>query len=184
MYYKIQKSLGRLVAVQVESIPEKGICVVVNNFKSRDVNILIYQDCKLDDLQINGWTIPYCFNDISFYLNEPCCINNKVIDPTGCMENVSIHFGYNESKTVEQFYTALFRLSCCENIKQYKELSCIMDPDRRYNNELLARMDIDFIDSFMPHLSNLKDTNFLEELINDLNNQYNRAKAYLSSSES
>ena len=182
MYYTIQKSLGRLVATQVDSIPEEGICVVVNNHQSKEVNVLIYQDNKLNDLHINDWTFPYCFNDISFFCNEPCTLNFKAIDPTGCMENVSVHFAYNEAKTVERLYTALFRLSCCENIKQYHDLNGIIVPDNRYSSQLLARMNIEFIDSFMPHLSNLKDTEYLEELINDLNKYYDYAKRYLESS--
>lgn len=195
MYYKIEKSLGRPVAIAVDSIPDKGICVDVKNFRSKDISMIIYQDGKLKDLQINHWTFPYVYNEIwvdtkwhnSSYDDNPRHCDFPYIDPTGYKGHSfeEVVLGYTKAQAAESLIYELFRLSYCENFDQYKELSHldfwvhgIRDEDR-----VRAQKIVDFVDSFIPHLSNLKDTEYLEEVINHINRQYNKAKEYLSSSD-
>ncbi len=194
MYYKIEKSLGRPVAIQVDSIPEKGICVDVKNFRSKDISMIIYQDGKLNDIQMNNWTFPYVYNEIgsnthhSPDYDDYCRVDSiRYIDPTGNNEKSTypLWLGNTEAQSAENLIYELYRLSCCENFDQYINLRVLYFKTTGFHDYdcEMAKKIVDFVDSFSPHLSNLKDTEYLEEVINEFKRVYNSAKEYLSPSD-
>lgn len=192
MFYKIEKSLGRPVAIEVDSIPEKGLCVDVKNFRGKDISMIIYQDGKLKELHINNWKFPYVYNEIwpnpqshnADYDDYRRVAYIRYIDPTGNKEksNYPLELGFTEAQSAENFIYELYRLSCCENFDQYINLRGLYFKTTGFHDYDCekAKIIVDFVDSFSPHLSNLKDTEYLEEVINEFKRVYNNAKEYLS----
>ena len=131
MYYKIQKSLGNIKAVLTDSIPHEGICVEFNNYREKDSLILVYKNGKNEDVYINGWTFPCIYNNIESRKGADVyggdyshVINFELLDPTGELQMVEKKklYGTNQSQTIEYFYSLIYNISCCIDMKQFQLL--------------------------------------------------------------
>ena len=131
MYYKIQKSLGRVSAVLVDNIPQDGVCVEFKNFSRSNASIVIYQHGKPNDLRINGYTFPCVYNYIKNIMGTDIyggdyahVIDFEFIDPSGALQHVTSKnlYGGKEALAVEYFYSLLYNISCCKNVEQYEQL--------------------------------------------------------------
>lgn len=194
MYYKIQKSLGNISAVLTDSIPSSGICIEFKNFEETDAAIVVYKNRTLVDLSINGCVFPCVYNKITrqrgsdIYGGRYCHeINFEFLDATGsvqCVKKETI-YGEKESLAVEYFYSMLYNISCCKDLEQYNQLyRCIINNNwfSIHKNRKEAVEVLDFIESFTPQLSTVKDTEFLAGLKQKIQIKFKEAKDIIASS--
>lgn len=196
MYYKIQKSLGRVSALLTDVIPQDGVCIEFKNFSQYEASIVIYQYGKPNDLHINGYTFPCVYNHIKksqgsdiYGGGHAHVIDFEFIDPNGVIQQITSKtiYGGKESLAVEYFYSLLYNISCCENIGQYELLyECIIDNKLFSLNKTrnAAIKVLDFIESFALHLKDIKDKEFLEGLKQKMDIKFNEAKAIIADSDS
>ena len=195
MYYKIQKSLGNVSAVTTDSIPTMGICVETKDYKSySSASIVIYNNGKSEDIQINGWTFPCVYNRIEQragndiwggpYAHE---ITFECVGPDGELHKVEgkTLYGGRESLEVEYFYSLLYNMSCCQSMEQYEELYKFIidnewfskDRDRKSAVQVLS-----FIENFTPLLTSIDDKDFLAGLKQKINIKFKEAKEIIAES--
>ena len=175
MYYKIVKSLGRVSAILSEDIPQQGICLEFKKIQDSNYSILLYQNGKLKDFELNGWTFPYIFNNVTYYE----CAGNivgkfyysvsfELIDPSGIERHIDNKelYGETELKSVEYFFTLLYNISCCENFDQYNDLyKYVYDKNYFVSREKNFPFEaISFINKFTPHLSKVSTDDYLPGL--------------------
>ena len=195
MLWKIEKSLGNVAAVQVESVPENGVCIEFRNFQQADASILIYQDGKLEDVTINGCIFPCIYNKIR-RTNIGCgnyrhIITFDFIDPLGSyigINSKSLYGQYvRESATVEYFYTFLHYITYCDSRKElYDKLyKHVIDANHIYVGDCTeeALNTVCFIEEFTPQLTNIKDTTYLQGLKQKLNVRFKEAQEVISKAE-
>ena len=175
MYYKIVKSLGRVSAILSDKIPQQGICIEFNNNRNGDCSILVYQNGVSNDLCLNGWTFPSSYNkiDSTFSMTDTFGHSNysisfDLLDPKGVERHIDNKHLYGDSdlQAIDYFFTLLYNISCCENIEQYKDLyKYVYDMNWEFIHEKNFPFEvISFINKFTPHLSNLKDDDYLPGL--------------------
>lgn len=196
MYYKIQKSLGNISAILVDTIPQSGVCVEFKNFGlwSQEASIVVYQDGRNDDLHINSWSFPFVFNNIRVsrgsdifggrYLYE---ISFEAIAPDGSVQSIESKtlYGDKESMVVEYFYSMLYHLSCCEDTKQFKELyKCIIDNqwfDKHHSRKEAINV-LSFIEAFTPKLDRVEDTTYIAGLKQKMSVKFKMAQEIVAES--
>lgn len=196
MYYKIQKSLGRVSAVLVDNIPQDGVCVEFKNFSRSNASIVIYQHGKPNDLRINGYTFPCVYNYIKNIMGTDIyggdyahVIDFEFIDPSGALQHVTSKnlYGGKEALAVEYFYSLLYNISCCKNVEQYEQLYEYIIDNRLFglNKTRNAAIKVlGFIEAFSQHLSSIENTEFLTEIRRKLDIKYNEAKCIIATSDS
>lgn len=194
MYYKIQKSLGNISAVLTDNIPNTGTCIEFKNFKETDASIVVYKDCKPVDLSINGCVFPCVYNNITRqrgsdiyggdYYHE---FNFEFIDSTGSVQCIEIKriYGEKESLAVEYFYSFLYNISCCKDMEQCKDLYRYIIDNDWFNKDKKRKEAVEvlnFIESFTPQLSMVKDSEFLAGLKQKIQVKFKEAKDIIASS--
>lgn len=194
MLWKIEKSLGSVAAVQVDSISTSGVCVEYRNYKQPNSSIIIYQDGELKDISINDYIFPCVFNHLVYYkqLGE-YGYTFHFLDPLGEQREISDHrlHSFGEAEAIEKFCLTLYYISCCDSIEQYNNLYRLIInmssswtwnslPDKRRE---LALKILNFIEEFTPKLSNIKDTEYLQGLKQKLNVKFREAREVISNSE-
>lgn len=195
MLWKIEKSLGCVAAVQVDSLPESGVCVEFKNFHQSDASILIYQDGKLEDITINGCVFPCIYNKLGYgcggndiyggaYYHETTF---NFIDSTEMPQEIKHKlYGQTESVVVEYLYSLIYNISCCKCFEQYEELyKNIIDVTKEYwhpSREGALRV-LNFIEEFTPQLSKIEDTTYLQGLKQRLRVMFREAQEVISKSE-
>lgn len=196
MYYKIQKSLGNVSAVLTDSIPSQGVCIEFKNFGHYDASIIIYQNGLSVDVCINGVTFPCVYNNIKHQTGTDIhgggyahSVDFDFIDANGVLQHVVSKkiYGGKEVLAVEYFYSLLFCISCCENMDQYTQLyEYIIDNDwfNKDKDRKAAVNVLNFIESFAPHLSAIKDTEFLAGLKQKMDVKFKEAKDIIANSDS
>ena len=128
MYFKIEKSLGNIKAVSTESFSNSGICIDFYDYAGKNPQILIYNNGSKKDICINGWTFPYIYNNIEYKLiawkGYRHVISFELLDPAGELQKVVCKnlYGTNQSSTIESFYSLLYNISCCTDMKQFELL--------------------------------------------------------------
>ena len=188
MLWKIEKTLDNVAAVQVDSVPESGVCVEFKNFQQTDASILIYQDGKLKDVTINGCVFPCVYNKISYWSYRHN-VTFDFIDPLGlvCKIQGKNLRGGNESTTVEYFYTLLHYITYCDSREEiYNELYYyIIDADYIYVRDRTEKAlnSLTFIKEFTPQLSKVEDTTYLQGLKRKLNIKFREAQEVISKAE-
>lgn len=188
MLWKIEKTLGNVAAVQVDSIPTSGLCVEFKNFHQKDASILIYQNGKLEDITINGCVFPCVYNKIPYWAYRHD-ITFDFIDPLGavCKIHSKNLYGENESTTVEYFYTLLHYITYCDSREElYNELYYhIIDTEYIYvaDRTEKALNTLCFIKEFTPQLTNIEDTTYLQGLKQKLNARFKEAQEVVSRAE-
>lgn len=196
MYYKITQTLGNIKAVLTESFPHSGICVELNNDSNKDPLILIYKDGINQDICINGWTFPCIYNNIKIRCSSDIYggeyslrINFELLDPTGKLQKIESKtlYGANNCLTIEYFYSLLYNISCCTDMEQYKLLyAYIIDNNefRLFGKRESAIKVLGFIESFVPQLANIKETDYLIGLRRKLDEKFEIAQKIIASSDS
>lgn len=196
MLWRIVTSLGNVAAVQVDSVPEKGVCIEFRNFQQADASILIYQDGKLEDVTINGCVFPCVYNKLGdgryggddiyggVYKHE---IEFSFIDSNGLSQEV-FHklYGMIESAAVEYFYSLIYNISCCTCLEQYKGLyKNIIDVTKRYwhLDRAKALEILNFIEEFTLQLPKVEDVTYLQSLKLKLNTIFREAQEVISKAE-
>lgn len=195
MFYRIQKSLGRACAVEINEISQEGICIEFKNFNSKGASIIIYNNGKLDDICINGHAFPCIYNNIIHSVSDDIYggeskhyINFEYLDLSGnmqCVEEKTL-YGQKESLAVEYFYSLLYNISCCKNKKQYELLyKLIIDNDYfgRHKNRKEAIKVLDFIESFTSQYSVIEDTEYLSGLKQKIAQKFKEAQEIISITE-
>ena len=197
MLWKIEKSLGNVAAVQVESVPENGVCIEFKNFQQEDASIIIYQDGKLEDVLINGCVFPCVYNKLNMF---GCCIEDIggkswhcatfiYVDMNGIPQQVYHNlYGKTESVVVEYFYSFIHNVSYCTSAEQLKALyKYIIDigVSLRYINPIREEplKVLNFIKDFTPQLSKVEDTTYIQGLKQKLRIRFNEALAIVSKLE-
>lgn len=198
MYFKIEESLGNIKAVSTESFSTRGICIVFNDYAGKDPQILIYKNGIKRDICINGWTFPCIYNNIAYIDNRDGnrgdyfhVITFELLDPTGELQKVKHKrlYGINQSLTVETFFTLLYNISCCTDMKQFQLLYDlvidgefpIIDKDKRREKAINV---LNFINSFVPQLETIKETDYLIGLKRKINAKFKEAQEIIASSTS
>lgn len=196
MYYKITKTLGSIKAVLTESIPHSGICVEFNNYREKDPLILIYKDGINEDICINGWTLSCIYNNIENSRGSDVyggdyshVIHFELLDAAGKLHEVKNKklYGTKQSQCVEYFYSLLYNISCCTDMEQIQLLyAYIIDNDdfHRFGKREEAIKVLNFIESFVPQLANIKDTDYLIGLRRKLDEKFEIAQKIIASADS
>ena len=176
MYYKIVKSLGRVSAILSDNIPQQGICLELKQIQDQNYSILLYQNSKLKDFELNGWAFPSIFNNVTFYEKGDdiwggkyhYIISFELIDPSGVGRHIDNKTLYGDTnlQAIEYFFTLLYNISCCENFDQYKDLyKYVYDIIWEFNHEKDFPVEVlSFINKFTPHLSNVLTDDYLTGL--------------------
>ena len=196
MYYKILKSLDKVTVIQIEHSSQYGISIQFKDFNHENASIIIYKDGINKDISINGWTFPYIYNNIELmkgsdkdggeYVHE---ISFEVLDPSGSIQKVEDKtlYGFKEALAIEYFYSLIYNISCCKDIKQYKNLyKYIIDNayfSKRKKREEAIKV-LNFIEDFTPQLSNLSDTEFLTDLKRKIDIKFKEAQEIIASADS
>lgn len=181
MYYKIQKSLGRITAVQMDNLDKSGVCVEYRNYEKRylghgDPSIRIYTNGKLEDICLNGYTFPCVYNDI-----KGDGIWFDYIDREGNIQKVYPTLrGGGEPQTVEYFYTLLYNISCCNSREQFQNLYHYVINEYWKEDRENALAILNFIEGFTPQLANVENTEYLQGLKQQLNTRFKEAQAVIS----
>ena len=195
MYFKIEQSLGNIKAVSTESFSNIGICIEFNDYAGKNPQILIYNNGSKKDICINGWTFPYIYNNIEYkwieWKGNYHVISFELIDPAGELQKVVCKrlYARNQSLTVEYFYSLLYNISCCTDMKQFELLYDlvidgefpIIDKDKRREKAIYV---LNFINSFVPQLDKIKETDYLVGLKRKINAKFKEAQEIIASADS
>jgi hypothetical protein len=127
MIYKIEKYLGNVSAVLVDTFQTLGICVEIKNYAQRNASIVVYRNGSPSDLYFNGWPLPCVYNKMNIRLGGDIyggdykhTISFDLLDKDSTVQSVTDKkiYGSKESLMVEYFYSLLYNLSCCKDIEQ------------------------------------------------------------------
>ena len=194
MYYKIQKSLGRISAIQVDSIESEGICIEFRNYCQENPSILVYNNGKLDDIRINGFLFPCVYNNTSSFGGYDIygggykhMVTFDYIDSTGALQHISAKklYGYREDIVVEYFFNLIYCITCCNSIEQYNSLFKYIIDNKcfiEHKNRKEALEVLNFIEIFLPQLSKVENTDFLRGLQHKIEIKFKGAQEIISSS--
>lgn len=194
MYYKIQKTLGDVAVVQTDCIVQEGFCIEFKNFNQRDASILVYTNGNPEDLNINGWTFPCVYNDIvrsnggdtrgGDFSHE---ISFELLDPMGDLKNIEDKtlYGTTEPGVIKYFYSLLYNISCCANMKQFEHLyTFIIDNGSFYRRKKRSEAIsvLNFIEEFTPQLARVEENEFVEGLKRKIDIKFKEAQEIIASS--
>lgn len=209
MFFKIQKSLGRVSAVLTDSLCKEGVCVEFKKFCYEDASIIIYQGGKLEEiLSINGWTFPSVFNGLRKQQGDDVwggryyhLLSFDVLDPSGSVQVVEDKklYGSKEALAVEYFYALLYNLSCCKDTAQFLELYeylidnedifCLHERLTTGSCDHVYRGDkervsgaLHFIEQFKKQLDGIQDTTYLAGLKQRIDTTYKAVLGIIASS--
>lgn len=198
MYYKIQKSLGKISAIPTDSISPVGICIEFNNYENNYgrsyASIIIYQNGSPDDVCINGCTFPSVYNDIEHHrlgsddiYGGKCyyVVDFEFIDSNGKYQHVESKdlYGENEALAVEYFYSLLYNISCCKNMEQYEELyKFIIDNIyfSKHKDLKEAVKILNFVENFSSQIAEVNDTEYLVGLKQKISAKFKEAQNIIS----
>ena len=194
MYYKIQKSLGSVSAVSVATITPNGIYIEFKNFSQDNASIIVFNHGINEDICINGWTFPCIYNNLKAQSGNDIyggryrhLITFDVLDPSGAVHTIEMKniYGSNETLAVEYFYSLLYNISCCVDIEQSKQLYDLIIDNKYFKNDKDRKKAISvlgFIESFSPHLNDIKDTTFVVGLKQKISVFFKDAQEIIASS--
>ncbi|MCR4853325.1 MAG: hypothetical protein K5893_07030 [Prevotella sp.] len=197
MYYRIQKSLGRVSAIEVPSESVLKLCIGFTNYQAKGAaSIIIYQYGNPRDWELNGWKFPCVYNNLIYRCSRDIyggasnyTISFDVIDPNGSICHIKDKsiYGSTEILDVEYFYSLLYNMSCCKNIEQFKQLyKYIIDNnvlDSYQSDRKLAIDVLAFIENFLPQLKNVQQREYITELEQKIEAKFKRAQEIIASSD-
>lgn len=199
MIFNIQKSLGKITAVKVDSIPTyfgiQDYYIEINNFGQYNVSLSIYNNGGLRDIQMNGWTFPYVFNHIEGVNSDDIWggksrveVSFEVLDKNNELQQIlnKSLYGSIEADAAIYFFKLLYNLSCCDNFDEFKKLYRLIIDNEEFHSDYYDTKPtevIDFVDEFSKKLENVGWKEYVQDLKLDLARKYKRAQEIIATKQ-